>query len=626
MAIANPKNIRTLLFSGIAILYSIFQLYSATLGHIDPFLLRIMHLYFALVLTFLIVPTAKRKLDNLLCNIFLGLTVVTGLYLLLTWSSLSERFPLVSPLPLSGLVFGIVFYLVLLESLRRHMGNELVIVVIVLTAYALFGRYAFGIFRHLGYSLENIVDILYLSTEGTFGETLGISANYLYLYVLFGSFLVRIGIGELIVNLGKALAGDRIGGAGKITTVTSAGFGMISGSAVSSVLTVGTFTAPLMTKMGYNPIHSGALIAIAATGGIIMPPVMGPVAFLMAEYLGTPYGTVIIWAIPAALLYYLCLYASTDFEARRLNLPVLKKEELPNAIKVLQKEWYLLIPVVLLVIFLMKQYSAAFSVLIAIYATIGLILLLPKKKIKTRLLNIVLALKEGARDALMVVIALAIANLIEGLFSITGVALKISAILVQISPNVFVLLGLAAATLFLLGLALPSFVIYITAVPLLVPPMVNYGLNPVACHFFLVYWAVLSMVTPPTGASFYASAGLLKVPVMKVGWAATRMAAPIYLLTFMIALHPSLVLQGTSIWQTIYYFFFSAIGVICFAAANSGFILSELHFLERLLLFIAGVCLIYGVPAFLVIGLLSLLTVIYTNILKKKKYLRTPTA
>ncbi|MCX5816198.1 MAG: TRAP transporter fused permease subunit [Proteobacteria bacterium] len=618
MAIKNMEKFRTLLFGGIAILYSMFQLYTGTIGRMDPFLLRIIHLYFALVLTFLMVPSNKGKLNNVVNDVFLGLVVATGIYLLFMWPTLTERFPLVSPLPLSGFVFGSIFYVVLLEALRRHMGKELVIVVIVLTAYVLFGKYTYGIFKHLGYSIANVLDVVYLSTEGTFGETLGISANYLFLYVLFGSFLVRSGIGELIIDLGKALAGNRIGGAGKITTVASAGFGMISGSAVSSVLTVGSFCAPLLNKMGYTPIYSGALIATASTGGVIMPPVMGAIAFLMAEYLGIPYGRVIIYAFFPACLYYLCLYASAHFEAKKQHLPVLKKEELPSAIETLKKGWYLLIPAFLLVGFLIKQYSAQFSVLVAIYANIALMLLLPNKKIKTKLLDIVLSLKDGARDALMVVIALAVANLIEGLFSITGVALKISAILVQISPNIFVLLGLAAGTLFLLGLALPSFVIYITAVPLLIPPMLKFGLDPVASHLFLLYWAVLSMITPPTGASFYAAAAVVKAPIMKVGWAATRMAAPIYLLTFILALHPALLLRGTSIWETLYYIVPAGLGVISIAAANSGYLLSELRPFERLMLIIAGIFLIYASPLFLFLGMLSLIAVVYTQVIKKK--------
>lgn len=614
------ERLRAILYTGIAITFSVFQLYMTTAGQLDPFLFRIIHLYFALVLTYLILPQTRAtpRIDRVINNIFLTITILTGTYLVIMWTRLIERFPLIHPLPQGGIVFGIMFFLVLLDALRRVMGKELVIVVIVIAAYTLYGQYTYGIFKHLGYSIADVIDVTYLSTEGTFGETLGISASYLFLYVLFGSFLVRSGVGEMIIDLGKALAGHRTGGAGKIATITTAGFGMISGSAVASVLTIGTFTIPLMRKMGYGAIHAGALIAIGSTGGIIMPPVMGAVAFLMAQYLGMPYGMVIIYAFLPACLYYLCLYASTHFEAKKLRLPVLKKDELPHALKVLRKGWYLLIPVILLIGFLIRQYSAAFAVLVAIYANIILMIVMPQKKFKERILDIILSLKQGARDALLVVVALAVANLIEGLISITGVALKISTILVRVSPNVFVLLGLAAGTLFILGLALPSFVIYITAVPILVPPLVKFGLDPVAVHLFLVYWAVLSMITPPTGASFYAAAAVAQAPVMRVGWMATRIAAPIYLLTFMLALHPALLLRGAHIWETFYYIIPASIGVICMAAANTGFLLSELRPLERLMLIIAGIFLIYASPLFLILGMFSLITVVYTQVIKKK--------
>lgn len=612
------RRLRTLLFSGIAISFSLFQLYVGTVGRLDPFLLRIIHLYFALVLTFFLLPKTQGKIDRIINDIFLGSVVVTGLYLIIKWSSLSERFPLISPLPPEGIIFGIIFFVVLLEAVRRYMGKELVIVVIVITAYVLFGKYTLGIFKHLGYSVANVIDVTYLSTEGTFGETFGISPNYLFLYVLFGAFLVRSGVGEMIIDLGKALAGRQTGGAGKVATIAGAFFGMISGSAVAGVLTIGSFSVPLMKKMGFSPVLSGAITAVASTGDVIMPPVMGAIAFLMAEYVGIPYGRIIIYAFFPACLYYLCIYAAAHFEAKKQHLPVFKKEELPLVREVFKKRWYLSIPVIILITLLVKQYSPGYSVLWATYAAIALMLVVPGKGLKTKLLDIVSSLEKGASNALLVVIALAVANLIEGLISITGLALKLSIILVQISPNVFFLLGLTAATLFLLGLALPSFVIYITSVPILVPPLVKFGIDPVAAHMFLVYWAVLSMITPPTGASFYAAAGVAQAPVMQVGWAATRIAAPIYLLTFIFVLHPALLLRSGSFWETLYYAIPAILGVISIAAANSGYLLTDLRLFERIILILGGICLIYASPVFLGMGIFALGLAIYTQIIKRK--------
>lgn len=605
--------IRSHLFDVIAIAFSIFQLYTATLGRLDPFLLRIIHLYFALVLTFLILPKTDGKLlaNKVITNILLLLTILTGTYLIILWVPLTERFPLISPLPKGGIIFGIIFFLLLLEAVRRHMGKELVIVVLIIALYVLFGKYMPGIFKHLGYSIDNIIDVTYLSTEGTFGETLGISASYLYLFILFGSLLVRSGLGELVTEAGKALAGHLTGGPAKIATIACAAFGMISGSAVSGVLTIGTFTIPLMKSVGVSSVMAGGIIAVAASGDIIMPPVMGAIVFLMSQYSGVPYGKIIFYAFLPALLYFFCIFCVAHFDAKKRRLPIIPKDQLPHLFPILRKGWYLAIPVGLLIALLTKEYSMVYAILFPIYTMMAIILLLPGKGLKSKLIDIVIALRDGAKSALLVATALAVGNLIEGLISITGVALKFSTVLVQISPNVYVLLLFAAISLFLLGLALPSFIIYITAVPILVPPLVKFGLDPVAVHLFLVYWGVLSMITPPTGASFYAAAGVAQAPVMKVGWAATRIAAPIYLLTFVFVLHPALVLRGQSFWETFYYLVPAVLGIICISSANVGYLLSDLVSVPRIILIFGGIFLIYGHLISIMLGMIALLGVLF---------------
>lgn len=612
--------IRTILYDGIAISFSLFHLYVGTTGQIDPFILRITHLYFVLTLTFLALPKKSGWLfvERTINNVFLILVILTGAYLIFMWSTLIDRFPLVSPLPQGGLILGIIFFVVLLEAVRRHMGKEMVIVVIVITAYVLFGKYMLGIFKHLGYSLAKVVDIAYLSTEGTFGETLGISASYLYLYILFGTFLIKSGLGELLIEVGKALVGHMIGGSGKIAVVSCAIFGMVSGSAVAGVVTIGNFTIPLMKNFGYPPYLAGAIIAIAASGDIIMPPVMGAIVFLMSNYLAMPYSKIIIYAFLPAILYYLGLYFAVHFDAKKRRLPVIPKDELPRLFPILKKGWYFSIPVILLIVLLTKQYSIVFAVLMPLYTLMAIMVMLPHKGFKSKLFDIGLALRDGAKNALLVAVALAVGNLIEGLISITGAALKLSLVLVHISPNIYVLLALASMTLFLLGLALPSFVIYITAVPILVPSMVKFGVDPVAAHLFLVYWAVLSMITPPTGGSFYAAAGVAGAPVMKVGWTATRIAAPIYLLTFIFALHPALLLRGANLWETVYYFLPAAFGVVAISSANAGYLLSDLHFFQRVMLVVGGIFLIYGHYVTFLLGIFALGVVLYTQIKQKK--------
>jgi len=583
----------------------------ATAGQLDPYLFRIIHLYFALVLTFLVFPkkgTESRKI-RIANYIFLAFTVSTGIYLVLMWSRLVERFPLIQPLPEGGMICGLLFLLVLLVALHRHAGMELVYVVAVILLYVLFGNWMPGIFYHSGYSLSDIVDVSYLSTEGTFGETLGLSANYLFLFILFGAFLLRTGAGDLILACGRAVAGHLTGGAAKIATIACAGIGSISGSAVVGVATVGSITIPLMISNGYPAYLAGAVVAAAASGDIIIPPVMGAIAFLMAQYLGMPYGKIIGYALLPALMYFFSIFCAVHFDAKKRRFPVIPRKELPPALPIIKQKWHLSIPVGVLIYFLIKQYSLSFSVLTPIYILMAMLLIVSRKSLKSRCLDVIETLRDGARNALLVVVSLAVASEIEGLLSITGLSLKISAVLVQISPNVYVLLGLSAATLFVLGLALPSFVIYITSVPILAPPMIQFGLDPVAVHFFLVYWALLSMVTPPTGISFYAAAGVAGAPVMKVGWAATRICAPVYLLTFFLALHPAVVLRGSSLWETLYYLTAAVFGIVCISSANSGYLLRDLNLVERILLIIAGVLLIYSQPLSFALGAFILVAV-----------------
>jgi len=611
---------RTLLYNGIAISFSLFQLYVGTTGQIDPFILRITHLYFVFILTFLALPKKSGRLFEKrgINNVILIFVILTGAYLILMWSTLTERFPLISPLPQGGFILGIIFFVVLIEAVRRHMGKEMVIVIIIITAYVLFGKYTFGIFKHLGYSLSKIIDITYLSTEGTFGETFGISASYLYLYILFGTFLIKSGFGEILMEVGKSAVGHLAGGTGKIAIVSCACFGMVSGSAVAGVVTIGNFSIPLMKNFGYPPYLAGAIIAVAASGDIIMPPVMGAIAFLMSNYLAMPYGKIITYAFLPAVLYYLGVYFVVHFDAKKRRLPVIPKDELPHLFPILKRGWYFSIPIILLIVLLIKQYSIVLAVLVPLYTLIAIMIIHPHKGLKSKIFDIGIALRDGAKNALLVAIALAVGNLIEGLISITGVALKLSIVLVNFSPNIYVLLVLAACTLFLLGLALPSFVIYITAVPILVPAMGKFGVDPVAAHLFLVYWAVLSMITPPTGASFYAAAGVAGAPVMKVGWTATRIAAPIYLLTFIFTLHPALLFRGATLWETLYYFLPAALGVIALSSANAGYLLSDLSFFQKVMLVVGGIFLIYGHYVTFLLGIFALGVVLYPQIKQKK--------
>lgn len=601
MAMTNTWKTRDFIFTLIAIAFSLFQLYTGTVGTLEPFFQRVIHLYFALVLVFLLPrPSEKEgKVGKIIDFASLGLVLLTGVYLVANLNYLATRFPLISPVRDMDIVIGVVFLLLLVEATRRQMGLALPIVTLVVVGYTLWGASAPGIFNHAGFSLANVVDLGYLTMDGTFGLPLGISAAYLFLFVLFGSFLIRTGLGDLIMQVGTGLAGHWTGGPAKIAVLTSAGTGMISGSAVANVVTTGSFTIPLMKKMGYKPHFAGAVEAVASTGGAITPPVMGVLAFLMSEYSGIPYGKIIVYAALPAFLYYFGVFWGVHFEALRMKLPVLAKSELPDYVTPLKQQWFLFVPVVVLLVLILKQYSPGFSVLVAIYSAIVVGLLNPRNRLG--FFGLMKTLAEGAKDSLTVVLATAVAGFIGGLIGMTGLGLRLGALIGSISYNAYMLLALVALVLFLMGMALPATVAYIVTEAILVPPLLKFGLDPVASHLFLVYWATLAFITPPVGLAFYAAAGIAKTSVMKTGWAATRLALPVYLLTFMFALNPALLFRGGSIASSLLPASTAALGIFAIAASGAAYFLSDLNLFERLLLGLSGVLLV--IPGVITDGL-----------------------
>lgn len=445
----------------------------------------------------------------------------------------------------------------------------LVIVSLVFLAYAFFGGHITGIFASRDFTLNQVVRTLFASTDGIFGMPIGVSASYVVLFILFGSFLQESGGGELFTDVAFGLVGRFRGGPAKAAVVSSCLFGMISGAAVANVVTTGTFTIPLMKKGGYKPHFAGAVEAVASCGGQFMPPIMGAAAFMIATNCDVPYGTVAISAIVPALLYYFYLYISLDAEAKKAGLDGIDPAELPSIKEALKKRGHMLIPLVVLIYLLVNGYSPGKSV----FWSIVLLVVTAAVRKDTRMgwKAIVRAMKNGVYGAASVAIACACAGIISGVISLTGLGLRFSSILIQLSGgNLLIMLLLTMLAAIIMGMGLPTSAAYVILAVLTSPALIELGVTPLAAHFFIFFFACISTITPPVALSAYAGAGIAGADPMKTGWTAFRIGLAGYIVPFLAVYKPAIMLIGTPILPSVLDVTFSVIAVVSMTFAVSG--------------------------------------------------------
>ncbi len=600
----------------IAIAMSTYHLFTGAFGAPEALLHRSIHLLFTLVLVFLINPTSKQQRKWWLDITIISVSLVGIFYLFWNYEYFITRYPYVHPLSKSDLILGIIITLILLEAARRSIGMAMPITAVIFIIYAYLGPHMPGLLRHAGQNTENIIDQLYMTTEGIFGIPLGVSATYVILFVIFGAFLERSGTGEFFMELAASTTGKTRGGPGKIAVVSSSLFGTISGSAVANVMVTGQFTIPMMKKTGFQPHFAGAVEATASTGGQIMPPVMGAAAFVMAEFTGLPYITVCKHALIPAILYYLSCFMAIHFEAIRTNLKGIL-EETPNLATVLLGKGHLLFPVAVIIYMMFAGYTPMYACIFAIISVV--ILANFKKASRMGVIKILQALEEGAKGTVSVAIACACAGIIIGVINLTGLGLKFTSFVLLLAGE-----SLALALVFtmiagiVLGMGLPTTAAYIVMAALLVPALVKLGIPTIAAHMFAFYYAIISAITPPVALAVYAGAGLAGSNMWKTGFAAVRIGAPGFIIPFMFAYEPSLLFIGSS-WSIITSFFTASIGVVMLAAGMMGWFLRETNWIERILLIAAAILLIK--PGFYsdIIGFIFLGLVIFMQKIRQKK-------
>ncbi|MEO5695307.1 MAG: TRAP transporter permease [Usitatibacter sp.] len=587
----------------VAVAMSLYHMYCAAFGPPEAVIFRGVHLLFALTLLYVLFPLRPlgapgwRVLDLLLLAAGWGAV----LHIFFGYQYFINRIIYIDDLTLADKAWGVAAVLVVLDATRRVIGWPL-----PLTAAA-FLIYAIGFTR---VTPQVLIEQLYFSTEGIFGSTLGVSASYVILFVLFGAFMEKSGAGQLFMDFAMSITGHSAGGPGKVSIVSSSLFGTVSGSAVANVMVDGPITIPLMKRTGFRPSFAAAVEAVASTGGQIMPPVMGAAAFVMAEFLAVPYSQVALWAAIPAVLYYVAVFCAVHFEAKRYGLAGVPRSELPRFLTVMKDRGHLFIPALLVLFGLMFGYSGPLCALVGALACMPVALMRSTTRKDIHWSSVWSALEDGARNSLAVAMACACAGIVIGCVTITGLGIVFTQFVVGLSQDYLALaLILTAVAGIVLGMGMPTTPSYIVMVSLLVPALIKLGAAVPAAHMFAFYFAILSAITPPVALAVFAAAGLAHTSVWSAGWESMRIAAPTYIVPFMFVYEPALLTIGdpmTVIGSSVS----AVIGVVCLSAGLQGYLLREAKWVERGLLVLAALLLINPGYASDIAGL-ALLGVVY---------------
>ncbi|MFZ5651765.1 MAG: TRAP transporter permease [Bacillota bacterium] len=564
-------------------------------------------LMLSLFIIFLRYPLRKKEGAGAgLGDIALALCgLAAGAYVLVNFEEMVARMGAPNT---TDLVLGGMCILLVLESTRRAIGLPLPIVTCFFLLYSFYGNYIPGTFGHRGYDLSRIINQMYLTTEGIFGVPLGVVVSIVFLFVLFGSFLEKSGGGNFFINFAVSLAGRSKGGPAKIAVIGSGLMGTISGSSIANVATVGSFTIPLMRRVGYRPEFAAAVEAGASTGGQIMPPIMGAGAFIMSEFTQIPYLQIIVAAAIPAVLYYFSIYMNVHFEACRTNMSGLPEDEVPKVKDVLRDGWIYIVPILALVSILILGYSPAR----AAYIGIGLMILASMLKASTRMKprDFIDALRDAGLTSMSIVAACACAGMIVSVVSMTGLGIKFSNLIGELAGGMELLaLVLTMLASLVLGMALPTTANYIVQASVAAPALVALGIPVLTAHLFVFYFGVFADITPPVALAAYAAAGIAKANPMTSGIIASRNVIVAFLIPYLFVYFPALLLKAPAA-EVVMVTAASALSVVAFSAAFSGYLRRPCARLERVLLIVTGALLLFPEKITSLIGL-ALLILLY---------------
>ncbi|MBM3527120.1 MAG: TRAP transporter permease [Alphaproteobacteria bacterium] len=569
----------------VAVAMSLYHMWAIAFGAPEAFVFRGMHLAFALVLLFLIHRWTGRieGTPSLFDYALLLVGIAPILHIFFNYEYVVTRIFYIDELTPTDMIMGTIMGVVVLEATRRVIGWTLPLTAIVFLIYGLFVA-----------KLEpmRFIDQLYMTTEGIFGIPLAVSAAYVLIFVLFGSFMERTGTGQMFMDFALSLTGHAAGGPGKVSVFSSSLFGTISGSAVANVMVDGPIAIPLMKRSGFPPHFAAGVEATASTGGQIMPPIMGAAAFVMAEFIGVGYGQVLIWALIPAILYYVACFAAVHFEAKRRGLEGLPRSELPRVSRVIAERGHLFLPILAILFVMYSGYSAPLAALAGTLACFPVALLRKSTRGYVTFANVIDAMVDGARNALPVALACACAGIVIAVVTLSGLGIVFTQFVIGLARDtLFMALVLTMIAGIVLGMGMPTTPAYIIMTALLVPAIIKLGVVVPAAHLFALYFAVLSAITPPVALAVFAAAGIAKADLWSSGWAAVKIGAAGFIVPFMFVYEPALLMIGE--WPKIIQAFVTAtFGIAMFAGGLHGYFLTAANYWQRALLLGGGLLLI----------------------------------
>ena len=605
----------------LVVLFAAVELYGAPFGFIDSFILRSLFVSFAITLTFICytpIRTEPGQSENVpVPDILLAcISLAAGAYMVLNGAELVTRWTGVDPLTPADWAVTATFVLLTLEVTRRTVGPVLLGIILVFIVYNFVGEYLPGYFGHRGSTMEVFLDRMVYTYDGIFGTPVGVACTYVFMFVLFGQVFNAAGGGNFFFRLAASIAGRMRGGPAKICVIASALYGTLSGSPVSDVVTTGSITIPLMKRVGYRPEFSGAVEAVASSGGLIMPPVMGSIAFVMAEYTGISYLSICKAALLPAVLYYLSLFTMIHFEALRHGLGGTPSDLIPE-LRSIKRKLYYLAPLALLIVLMIAGRSIIFSALLACAAVVALSFLSPETRLTPA--RFLAAMENAAANLLMIAACCACVGIVIGVVTMTGFGfsfVNLMGSLAQVHIGIFLLV--LAGTCVIFGMGLPSLPAYILVATFGAPALVQAGVPVLAAHLFVMYFAISSGITPPVCLVAYAGAAIADAPPMKTGFTAFKLGIAAFIVPFIFIFEPALLLMGD--WATILQAVFTAVlGVVCLASSMQGWLFTESSPAERVMMFVAGIVLVY--PGLLtdLIGFGTASLVFFIQIARKKR-------
>lgn len=564
-----------------------------------------LHLGFILVLVFALIPIRKgtppQKLpwyDAVLIVLGLG----WNLYIAINFDALYAR-SLEGYLLIPESVMIWIFFFIVLEAARRTMGLVITFLAAAFLFYPLVCNHLPGIFAGPIYGWDRVAHSVGLFVTGMYGNILNISATIVFSFMLFAQFLSISGAGQWFIDIAQALLGHVRGGPAKVAVLASSLMGTITGSGVANVASVGVFTIPLMKSMGYKNHIAGAIEAAASNGAQIMPPVMGIAAFIMVDFLGISYDKIVVAAILPAVVYYVAIYFTVDFETAKAGLFGLPRSQLPSLRKTLIRGWLFVVPLtILLVCLLYLRYSPQLS---ALYATAALIVMsFFKKNNRITLAKFLRALKGTAISMMMIAVITTLAGVIVGSLDLTGLSYRLSFLLIQVAGgNMTLLLIMVAIACLVLGMGMPTAAVYVLVATLAAPALVKMGMSPIVAHFFVFYFGVAALITPPVCPASYVAAGIAGAPPMRTAISATRLGIATFVVPFIFAYHPALLLQG-SIASIVQVAITAIVVVIALSAGLGGYLFKHLNYWWRVAFIGGALLLIYPSPPTTIIAVI----------------------